>query len=1085
MENSVISFDPECVRKKSNWSASSDKYKFDSDSFQPKELLDDIHDHSPKLDAMLKNIQKVDGEDMERDGHLYKHFIFCDLKSSTYGAKLLASALIANGMTMGYDALRKKPPKSPTLDKKPSASKKKRYNKIELRSEKDLDITKDSNFDLLSSVAVFDQPINVATKKQILQRFNQRPDNIHGSEIRFIIMDSGFKEGIDLFDVKYVHIFEPPVNISDQKQVIGRATRTCGQKGLTFNPTQGWPLYVFIYDLLIPTVAHSTFLNSETAFDLYLKSMNIDIRLHRFTAELEETAVYGSVDYELNREIHTFTIQKGGKEKTKPRIVVDRNLPPLIVNTLSLVGTGNNVNVNVNMGFREMREYIRTSFSTYSWPPAKMENGCTANSKDKDAANSKNKDKLMTYTPTQDFIRHYFTPQASVKGLLLYHSTGSGKTCSAIAAATSSFEPQGYTILWVTRTTLKNDIWKNMFDQVCNETIRRMIEFEGLSIPDAQAKRMKLLAKSWRIRPMSYKQFSNLVSKQNKMYDTLVKINGQVDPLRKTLLIIDEAHKLYGGGDLSSLERPNMDALHSALMNSYAMSGSESVRLLLMTATPITENPMELVQLMNLCKPLQNQMPTDFSIFSQEYLNEEGGFTADGRRSFLDNIAGNISYLNREKDARQFSQPHIKKILVPLVKDIEEVKAVDKRLVRAIALEEVNALKTQIVEETKKVENGLNDLDRTRFLGLRDRCAATDIDENKRKPCLKIANAAIRELVEEAREYTKQIREDVKEIRQEIANRRLFYKTELENVTAKLISDPEALAKFRKGIYYNLKYKCGRKIPSESVRALEKVAEESDPEVARISSELAAYDERIAQLEEGIKLGLNAHQARLKSIKDTIRTADLSDLEKSVLKMIAKDVRKTYKNTSAVSKKMTDKNIKEIRETKRVLDKDRKKAMQRFKKTVKRSLMKEKKEKKAIERAEKKLRKTMRASGELREDFKENEAVLKNLMDKYSGKIDMQLNHLSKDLEEASKIKELAKEEKRIASETKKREKMEEKQKEKEAKKLEKAEEKRIASEVKKQANETRKREKMEEKQRIKDEKTQQKLLNKTKKNRA
>jgi len=35
-------------------------------------------------------------------------------------------------------------------------------------------------------------------------------------------MDSGFKEGIDLFDIKYVHIFEHSVNSADQKQVIGR-----------------------------------------------------------------------------------------------------------------------------------------------------------------------------------------------------------------------------------------------------------------------------------------------------------------------------------------------------------------------------------------------------------------------------------------------------------------------------------------------------------------------------------------------------------------------------------------------------------------------------------------------------------------------------------------------------------------------------------------------------------------------------------------------------------------------------------------------------------------------------------------------
>jgi superfamily II DNA or RNA helicase len=145
--------------------------------------------------------------------------------------------------------------------------------------------------------------------------------------------------------------------------------------------------------------------------------------------------------------------------------------------------------------------------------------------------------------------------------MLLWHSTGSGKTCSAIAAASNEFEKEGYTILWVTRTTLKNDIWKNMFDQVCHEVIRTKLSSGEIAIPSEQPKRMKLLSPSWRIRPMSYKQFSNLVSKQNQLYDTLVKVNGAADPLRKTLLIIDEAHKLYGGGDLSTIERPDMKAL--------------------------------------------------------------------------------------------------------------------------------------------------------------------------------------------------------------------------------------------------------------------------------------------------------------------------------------------------------------------------------------------------------------------------------------------------------------------------------------------------------------------------------------------
>ena len=45
----------------------------------------------------------------------------------------------------------------------------------------------------------------------------RRPDNVYGENIRIILMDGGYKEGIDLFDIKYVHIFEPTCNAGRSK----------------------------------------------------------------------------------------------------------------------------------------------------------------------------------------------------------------------------------------------------------------------------------------------------------------------------------------------------------------------------------------------------------------------------------------------------------------------------------------------------------------------------------------------------------------------------------------------------------------------------------------------------------------------------------------------------------------------------------------------------------------------------------------------------------------------------------------------------------------------------------------------------
>jgi hypothetical protein len=320
-----------------------------------------------------------------------------------------------------------------------------------------------------------------------------------------------------------------------------------------------------------------------------------------------------------------------------------------------------------------------------------------------------------------------------------------------------------------------------MFEQVSNEDIRERIRNENLVIPDDNKKRMKLLSKSWRIRPMSYKQFSNLVSKQNAFYTSLVKINGELDPLRKTLIVIDEAHKLYGGADLSSIERPDMNALHHALMNSYQISGKDSVKLLLMTATPITQNPMELIQIVNLCKLPDQQLPPDFADFSEKFLDSEGKFTDTGRDKYLDAINGHISYLNREKDDRQFAQPIIHNIQVPMVKDEKNLEKFDKHMVRKYFDSDIVDLKQKIEEKSKELEGELEDLDPNQFKYLEKKC---DTIENPKlqKACEKTVRENIRLLVSEAKSEVIRIKENIKELREQMKNRNLLKTTKLSEI---------------------------------------------------------------------------------------------------------------------------------------------------------------------------------------------------------------------------------------------------------------------------------------------------------------
>ena len=1079
-QNVNVIFDAECVRKRSNWSKSSVEYKFDTPAFNPQKLLESIPTHSPKLNALLSKIESLDKSDMQKHGKMFKHFIFSDIKSSSFGAKLIAGALIAKGFKLGYNAPLKNeninvPLEQPSVG---GAGKPKQYGKIELLADEELVKTPGNNFYLLASIGVYDQPISVKQKKAILQKMNQRPENVNGELARIIVMDSGFKEGIDLFDIKYIHIFEPQVTSADQKQVIGRGTRTCGQKGLEFHPTRGWPLHVFIYDVDMPEPIRKYMANSSTAFDLYLKALNIDVRLIEFTHDLERATIFGSVDYELNKNIHNFSIARDEEESVSnqtnlanstispltnetpisvspensvspestlgggPKLIVRRDLP-----ILNLPSQYDELTFdNKRMTHSQLRKHIRDNFGEYSWNDVKMENLCKGGASH-----------AIKYTPTQDFIRHYFTPENPVKGMLLWQSVGTGKTCSAIAAATSSFVPKGYTILWVTRTTLKNDIWKNMFDQICNEQIKEEIK-KGVTLPAEHAKRMRMLSKEWSIRPMSYKQFSNLVSKQNNFYKSIVKKNGEADPLCKTLLIIDEVHKLYGGGDLSSLERPDMNALKQSIQQSFQLSGADSVKLLLMTATPITENPMELIKLINLCKPSGEQMPEMFSDFSAMYLDEHGRFTPNGETKYLNDIAGYISYLNREKDARQFAQPIIRFVTAPIVDNMETLNRFDKNYVRHHLDSNVVELKDRVKENLNKLEGDLSDLDATKFNALNVKC---DTYEGKeKKSCNKIVKKNIKLLLAEAKTEVKNIRDTIKGIREEIKNKNLYKTETLKGISENLENNPEEYTKFKDSLYYNLKSKCGK-----TVRTSEDLKEaiQIHPVIVDLNQQINEYNTRIAEMHENLKTNLGVYKKKVLQIRELMKT-DVSPLEKNVLRMVLRDERKQMNRMTRRAEKENTEEVAELNKTRKNVEKRLQKKTGQLRKTLKERLKEENQYERENKKAEKQVRKTLRKQGIIQNI--ENE-MLQELFNKYSAIINEELRRLKDSMEEDERHEQMRlqqKEDKKRLKEDEKKNKAAAKEQERLAKKTEKEREKAAKKAERERLRETKRAEKLEKK---------------------
>ena len=587
-----------CIKEHGNWGSKLTKeLRMDNTEYNPIKVKEVLAIASPKLNKLIETIHELDAKDLKKHGKLFKHFIYSDIKSA-YGAKLMASILQSDGFHHAYRLKKTTRGMSFALD---------------LKKE-----NKNNTFAILTSVAFYEKPIGVQFRRELLKTYNQRPSNSYGENIRIIVLDSGFREGVDLFDVKYVHLMESITTLNDQKQAIGRATRFCGQKGLNFDSVKGWPLHVYRYETTVPEDIKKhlekdlpSITPADDFFQMFLRYSNIDPKKIAFANELERVVIANAADKEYTKNIHDFKI--GGSK------------------------------------------------SNYHWPPVKVENLCvdppsTAVQDGKPAAAP-----LVTFSPTQDFVRENFTPKNPNHGMLLFHSVGTGKTCTAIATASSTFEQDDYTILYVTRYTLKPDVWKNMFDQVCSVVVQAYLK-SGKTLPEAQAAKLRLISKKW-IEPLSYRQLSNMLDGKNKFSDKLYEYNGRTDPLHKTLLIIDEAHKLFAA-DVEGQEKADIDVIRKSLNNSYEKSGKESVKVLMMTATPYTSDAMDMIRLMNLI--MKNKFPEEFEEFSKTYLDDQGKFSEEGLNKFNKEMTGMVSYLNREKDIRSFAYPIFKEIRVPM-----------------------------------------------------------------------------------------------------------------------------------------------------------------------------------------------------------------------------------------------------------------------------------------------------------------------------------------------------------------------------------------------------------------------------------
>jgi len=278
--------------------------------------------------------------------------------------------------------------------------------------------------------------------------------------------------------------------------------------------------------------------------------------------------------------------------------------------------------------------------------------------------NSDNKRSYLYQEPSQMLMRNFISKNTIYDNILLYNDVGVGKTCTAITIS-EGFKEYIHNMGKQIFVLVKNkNIQKNFMDELLSKCTRDeyITEEDSSEIDIINAK--KNINKYYQF--ITYGAFVNKVlgvkefvkdeygnnTKKVKKIDGIVQrkiIQDSIKSLNNTVIIVDEVHNIT-----------NNDAYTSLLK---VLSNSYNYRLVLLTATPIYDNPKEIFELSNLLNVNEPdlQLPTRDKLFEgkdpflikekSNYINTralKGGIikiTERGLEALKTSLYGKVSYL--------------------------------------------------------------------------------------------------------------------------------------------------------------------------------------------------------------------------------------------------------------------------------------------------------------------------------------------------------------------------------------------------------------------------------------------------------
>jgi hypothetical protein len=282
----------------------------------------------------------------------------------------------------------------------------------------------------------------------------------------------------------------------------------------------------------------------------------------------------------------------------------------------------------------------------------------------------------FTLQPFQNFLKNYISPDTPYNGIIIYHGTGVGKTCSAITIAEGfkrSLKSMKKKVLIL--SNLQNNFYNELYgfikemdkknpDDIVQCTKKEYelgYEYAYLTKEQREKKIRKNIKSYYQI--FGYKKFANeIIEKtggwkgdEKDLNPNILKfISREFD---ERVIIIDE---------IQNIKTDRKEELTKSIQNILQMiiKYGSNIKLILMSATPMFDRPDEIIFYINLLL-LNDRRPI---LDKNKIFDPVQGTLKEGAEEILRNIfQGYVSYIRSEKPFVFPFRIHPKECQIPLV----------------------------------------------------------------------------------------------------------------------------------------------------------------------------------------------------------------------------------------------------------------------------------------------------------------------------------------------------------------------------------------------------------------------------------